>query len=148
MFLGFAMDCFRTRMTHLLLPGVMRLALAACAVLSMPPPTAAQQPKQSRAHMEACVRWVAIGGQYLTLNSCDTAVSIQFMALADGRTVEREVQPGNQFESGPMDPKKPTEMIFAVCPVGYRPSVRFARENAETISESLYNCLPLGRPGS
>ena len=94
MFLGFAMDCFRTRMTHLLLPGVMRLALAACAVLSMPPPTAAQQPKQSRAHMEACVRWVAIGGQYLTLNSCDTAVSIQFMALADGRAWLREEHAG------------------------------------------------------
>jgi hypothetical protein len=124
----------------------MRRGLAICVLLAVPVLAMAQQ-KVSRAHMEACVRWVATGGQYLTLNSCDTAVSIQFMALADGRTVERDVQPGNQFESGPMDPNKPTEMIFTVCPVGYRPGVRLARENAETISESLYNCLPLGKPG-
>jgi hypothetical protein len=126
----------------------MRRWLLMGALLAVPALAMAQQPKQSRAHMEACVRWIATAGQYLTLNSCDTAISIQFMALADGRTVERDVLPGNQFESGPMDPTKPTEMIFTVCPTGYRPSVRFARENAETISESLYNCLPLGKPGS
>ncbi len=126
----------------------MRRWLLTGALLLAVPTLAAAQQKVSRAHMEACVRWIATAGQYLTLNSCDTAVTIQFMALADGRTVERDVQPGNQFESGPMDPNKPTEMMFTVCPVGYRPSVRFARENAETISESLYNCLPLGRPGS
>jgi hypothetical protein len=125
----------------------MRRWLLTGALIAVPALATAQQ-KVSRAHMEACVRWVATAGQYLTLNSCDTAISIQFMTLYDGRVVERDVMPGNQFESGPLDPAKPTEMVFTVCPVGYRPSVRFARENAETISESLYNCLPLGKPGS
>jgi hypothetical protein len=126
----------------------MRRRLLTGALLLVVPTLAMAQQKVSRAHMEACVHWVAIGGQYLTLNSCDTAVSIQFMTLSEGRVIERDVLPGNQFESGPLDPTKPTEMIFTVCPVGYRPSVRFARENAETISESLYNCLPLGKPAS
>ena len=121
--------------------------MIAALLLAMPAAAMAQQQKVSRAHMEACVRWIGTAGQFLTLNSCDTAITIQFMALADGRVVARDVQPGNQFESGPMDPAKSTEMIFTVCPVGYRPSVRFAPENAETISESLYNCLPLGKPG-
>ncbi len=37
-------------------------------------------------------------------------------------------------------------MMFTVCPVGYWPSLRFAVENAEPISVSLYNCLPPGKP--
>jgi hypothetical protein len=124
----------------------MRRWLATCALLAVPALAAAQE-KQSRAHMEACVRWAAVDGQYLTLNSCDTAISIQYMTLADGHVIEKDVMPGSQFESGRLDPSKPTDMIFTVCPVGYRPSVRFASENAGPISESLYNCLPIGKPG-
>lgn len=125
----------------------MRTALAvlfAALVLSLP---AAAREHASRAHMEACVRWVHTDGQYLTMNNCDTAVSIQFMLLDSGRTIEKDVMPGSQFESGPVDTSNGAEMMFTVCPVGYVPNVKFARENVEPISVSLYNCLPREKPG-
>ncbi|MBS0540036.1 MAG: hypothetical protein JSR47_14820 [Proteobacteria bacterium] len=124
----------------------MRRWLVAGVLLAVPLAAFAQA-KVSRAHMEACVRWVATGGQYLTMNSCDTAVSIQFMLLDSGRTIEKDVMPGSQFESGPIDTSNGAEMMFTVCPVGYVPNVKFAPENAEPISVSLYNCLPRDRPG-
>jgi hypothetical protein len=125
----------------------MRRWLLTCALLAVPAFAMAQQ-KESRAHMEACVRWAFVDGQYLTLNSCYTAVSILFMTLYDGRVVEKDVMPGSQFESGPVDRSKAIEMMFTVCPIGYQPSVRFAPENVEPISVSLYNCLPLIKPGA
>ncbi len=129
----------------------MRSTLALPAMLTalaLPAPAQAQaQEQQSRAHMEACVRWVHVDGQFLTQNSCDTAVSIQFMTLYDGHVIEKDVMPGGQFESGPVDSLKATEMMFTVCPAGYVPNVKFSRQNAEPISVSLYNCLPRARPG-
>jgi hypothetical protein len=119
------------------------LAIVVCLVL--PGLTAAQQ-KISRAHMEACVRWTLSGDHYWTSNSCDRPVSILFMTLNDGHVTEKDVAPGGRFDSGPIDPAKPMEMMFTVCPVGYRPNLSFTVENAEPISVSLYNCLPPGGP--
>jgi hypothetical protein len=121
--------------------------LAIAVLLALPGLAAAQAERESRAHMEACVRWTAVDGHYLTLNSCDTAISILFMTLHDGKILEQDVMPGSQFESGPIDSAKPTDMMFTVCPIGYRPNVPFTAEHFETISVSLYNCLPQGKPG-
>jgi hypothetical protein len=126
----------------------MRRWLAIVALLALPLLAQAQEERESRAHMEACVRWSAVDGQYLTINSCDTAISIQFMTLADGHVVEKDVMPGSQFESGPIDRTKPTDMMFTVCPIGYRPNVPFKLQNARPIQDSLYNCLPVGKPDS
>ena len=124
----------------------MRRGLAVLALLAWPATVPAQD-RDSRAHMEACVRWAHVDGQYITLNMCDTAVSILFMTLADGHVIEKNVLPGSQFESGPVDRGQAAQMIFTVCPIGYVPSVRFVRENVEPISVSLYNCLPRAKPG-
>jgi len=123
------------------------LALLATMVALALPSLATGRERSSRAHMEACVRWVHVDGQYLTQNNCDTAVAIQFMALSGGRVVEKDVMPGSQFESGSIDTTNGSEMMFTVCPVGYVPNLKFSRENAEPISVSLYNCLPRARPG-
>jgi hypothetical protein len=96
-----------------------------------------------KAHMEACTRWEYVGGEFGTLNRCDTPVTIQFMALNEGRVIERNVAPGDWFGSGTGD--LPDGWIFTACPVGYAPSVRVAPENKDTILVSLYNCRP-GRP--
>ncbi len=125
----------------------MRRWLAAAALV-LSPLLAAAQDRESRAHMEACVRWSGVDGQYITINSCDTAVAIQFMTLYDGKLTEKNVMPGGSFESGPIDPAHPTDMMFTVCPINYRPNVPFKQENAETISVSLYNCLPIAKPAS
>ena len=125
----------------------MRCWLALAVLLALPAGATAQQ-KQSRAHMEACVRWALVGNRYVTVNRCDTPVSIQFMTLYDGHVVEKDVRPGGHFESDPVDADRANEMMFAVCPIGYRPNLRFAVENAEPISVSLYNCLPPGKPSS
>jgi hypothetical protein len=119
---------------------VSRAVVLASLLLAAMPAAA----KDSRAHMEACVRWEIVGGTVGTLNRCDTPVHILFMALDDPRVIEGEVRPGEWFDAN--IPAAPHYM-FTVCPVGYAPSVRFAPENAGPIIESLYNCLP-NRPNS
>ena len=120
----------------------------AIAVLLVLPALAMAQQKESRAHMEACLRWALAGDRFVTRNSCDTPISILFMTLYDGHVTEKNVMPGGRFESDPLDPDRAAEMIFSACPIGYRPSLRFTVENAEAISVSLYNCLPPGKPTS
>ena len=121
--------------------------LATAVVLALPVLAAAQQ-KESRAHMEACLRWALAGDRFVTRNSCDTPISILFMTLYDGHVTEKNVMPGGRFESDPLDAARPTEVMFTACPIRYRPNLRFALENAEPISVSLYNCLPPGKPTS
>jgi hypothetical protein len=120
----------------------------AIAVLLIVPAVAAAQAKISRAHMEACVSWALVDWQYLTVNKCDTAIAIQFMTLYDSNIIQKNVLPGDTFESGAIDRSKATEMMFTVCPAGFRPNVAFKPENIEPISVSLYNCLPLEKPGA
>jgi len=121
------------------------LATAALLVL---PGLAMAQPKESRAHMEACVRWALAGDRFVTRNSCDMPISIQFMTLYDGHITDKNLMPGGRFESDPVDADRAAEMMFSACPVGYRPNLRFAVENAEAIRVSLYNCVPPGKPTS
>ena len=120
----------------------------AIAVLLVLPALATAQPNESRAHMEACVNWALSGERFVTRNGCDTPISILFMTLYDEHITEKTVAPGGRFESDPLDPNRAAEMMFSVCPVGYRPNVRFAIENAEPIRVSLYNCVPPGGPTS
>ncbi len=120
----------------------------ATAVLLVLPALATAQQKESRAHMEACLRWSLAGDRFVTRNSCDTPISILFMTLYDGHITERNVTPGGLFQSDPVDAGRTDEMMFSACPVGYRPNVRFSTENAESIRVSLYNCVPPGKPTS
>lgn len=125
----------------------MRRILVFAALLSLPALAAAQE-EVSRAHMEACVRWTLSGGRFVTRNSCDTPVAIQFMTLYDGHVVEKNVPPGGTFQSDPVDADRTDRMMFSVCPVGYRPSPSFTLENAQAIRVSLYNCQPPNKPTS
>ena len=126
----------------------MRRLLPTSALLLALPGLAMAQPKESRAHMEACVRWTLAGDRFVTRNSCDTPISILFMTLYDGHITEKSVMPDGRFESDPLDAARPAEVMFTACPIRYRPNVRFTVENAEAISISLYNCLPPGKPTS
>jgi hypothetical protein len=112
------------------------------------PIVASAQPRESRAHMEACLRWSLAGNRFVTRNSCDTPVSIMFMTIYDGHVVTKDVAPGGRFDSDPLDANLTREMMFTACPAGYRPNLRFNTENAEPIRESLYNCVPPGKPTS
>ncbi len=121
--------------------------LAITALLVLPTLAMAQQ-KESRAHMEACLRWSLAGDRFVTRNSCDTPISILFMTLYDGHFTEKNVPPGGLFQSDPVDANRSDQMMFSACPVGYRPNLRFTTENAEAIRVSLYNCVPPGKPTS
>ncbi len=118
------------------------------AALVLLPGIAFAQAEVSRAHMEACVRWTLTGSRFITRNSCDTPVAIQFMTLYDGHITEKNVPPGGVFQSDPVDTDHTDQMMFSVCPVGYRPSPRFTIENARAIRVSLYNCQPPNKPTS
>ena len=125
----------------------MRRALA-WAALALLPGLALAQEKVSRAHMEACLRWTLAGSRFITRNSCDTPITVQFMTLYDGHLVEKDVPPGGVFQSDPVDIDRTNQMMFSACPTGYRPSPRFTVENAHAIRVSLYNCQPSNKPTS
>jgi hypothetical protein len=117
-------------------------ALLALALLLLPLATAAQQ--RPKAHMEACTEWHYAGARIGTRNDCNRPVTILFMDYSDRHVVESDVAPGGWFDSGAGAPS--IGYMFTVCPVGYIPSVRFSLENRVVIEDSLYNCLPRGKP--
>ncbi len=116
-----------------LAPGLVLLMLAGSA--------AAQYP--ARAHMEGCLVWGGLKGNIVAHNECSRPMTLKFMAYDDGKVVESEVGPGGWFDTG-RHPGE-VEFMFTACPVGFVPSLRFAIENKQPISQSLYNCQP-GRP--
>lgn len=122
----------------------MRLLLLSLGLLSMAGPAAAQT--QSRPHMEACTQWKSEGGRIGTRNDCDRPVAIKFLAYGGTQVIEADVPPSGWFDSGFAEGSV-EGFIFTVCPVGHVPSVPFSMKDKTPILESLYNCLPLGRPG-
>jgi len=118
----------------------MRPGLALAALL-LAVATAATAQQVSRAHMEACTEWKPEGGHIGTRNDCNRPVAIKFMAFPGAKLVDIEVAPGGRFDSGIAEGSI-EGFIFTVCPAGYGPSLPFAKESAQQISESLYNCLP------
>ncbi len=99
----------------------------------------------SRAHMEACTEWKTEGRHIGTRNDCNRPVAIKFMAYDGSHLREADVPPGGWFDSGVVQGTI-EGFLFTVCPIDHVPSVRFAIENAQPIADSLYNCLPLGKP--
>ncbi|MBS0223283.1 MAG: hypothetical protein JSR91_21350 [Proteobacteria bacterium] len=106
---------------------------------------AATAQSSARAHMEACTEWAFEGGHIGTRNDCNRPVSIKFMAYDGSHVLEADLPPGGWFDSG-VAAGTIEGFLFTVCPVGYIPSVRFSLENAVPIADSLYNCLPIGKP--
>ena len=113
------------------------------ALLLFAASAAAQYP--ARAQMEGCLVWSIAKEHLVVRNECSRAMTFMFMTLEDGHVLQSEVAPGAWVDTGraPGD----TGFMFTACPVGYVPSVRFALENKQTISDSLYNCQP-GRPNA
>jgi hypothetical protein len=125
-----------------------RTLLLMAALLASSSLAAAQEPEQpqSRAHMEACTEWKPEGGHIGTRNDCNRPVSIKFLAYGGTQVMEADIPPGGWFDSG--IPEGLVEgFIFTVCPVGYTPSVGLSMKDKTQIMESLYNCLPVVRPG-
>ena len=120
-----------------------RLALAAMLAIAAGPASA----QQAVAHMEACTDWDFADGSFGTRNSCARPVAILFMTLAEQRIVQHDVPAGARFDAGASARDLQRGWLFTACPVGYLPNVRFSVANGQTILDSLYNCLPAGRPG-
>jgi hypothetical protein len=120
-----------------------RLLLAATLLLAAGSASA----QQAVAHMEACADWDFVDGTFGTRNGCPKPIAILFMTLADQRIVERNVLPGGRFDAGVGERDLRRGWLFTACPVGYLPNVKFSVANGRTILDSLYNCLPAGRPG-
>jgi len=85
-------------------------------------------------------------GNVSVRNECSRPIALMFMDVGDQRVVSAELAPGARFTSDAVWGQT-SGFIFTACPVGSRPSVRFALENKETIGVSLYNCV-VGRPTS
>ena len=68
------------------------------------------------------------------------------MTAEDQQVSSADLPPGGRFAS-PAVWGQTAGFMFTACPIGLRPSVRFALENREAIGASLYNCL-VGQPTS
>ena len=112
------------------------------ALLLLATPAAAQQ--ATAAHMEGCLVWSrSAGGAISAYNECSRPLTLMLMSFDDRIVVRQELAPGGRFTGS-----EPTlGFMFTACPVGSEPSLRFALENKEAISVSLYNCVA-GRPVS
>jgi hypothetical protein len=99
----------------------------------------------SAAHMEGCLVWNR-DGNVSVRNECSRPIALMFMDVGDQHVVTAELAPGARFTSEAVWGQT-SGFVFTACPVGSRPSVRFALENKETIGVSLYNCV-VGRPTS
>ena len=97
------------------------------------------------AHMEGCLVWNR-GGTVAVRNECSRPLALMFMDFDDQNVVTADIAPGAAFTSGAVWGRS-SGFMFTACPLGTRPSVRFAPENKETLGASLYNCIA-GRPTS
>jgi hypothetical protein len=114
------------------------------AALLLAAATAAAQ-EMTAAHMEGCLVWNR-EGNVTVRNECSRPLALQYMDTADQRVVAIELPPGAHFTADSVWGRS-GGFIFTACPVGLKPSLRFAIENQEPIAASLYNCVA-GRPTS
>jgi hypothetical protein len=97
------------------------------------------------AHMEGCLVWNR-EGPVMVRNDCSRPVALLFMDFDEQQVVSADLPPGARF-AAPSRWGQSRGFMYTACPVGYRPSLRFALENKEPIGASLYNCVG-GRPTS
>jgi len=121
---------------HVLAPLALVVAIAA--------PARAQE--SVRAHMEGCLVWNA-EGNVAVRNDCSRPLTLMLMNFADQQVVTTDIAPGERFTSAFAWGQTGGGFMFTACPVGFRPSLRFAVENKDAIGVSLYNCVA-GRPTS
>jgi hypothetical protein len=114
------------------------------AALLLAAATAAAQ-EMTAAHMEGCLVWTR-DRNVAVRNECSRPLTLQYMDMAEQRVVATELAPGARFTTESVWGRT-GGFMFTACPVGLKPSVRFASENQEVIAASLYNCVA-GRPTS
>jgi hypothetical protein len=122
---------------------VSRVLALPALVAAIAAPARAQE--SVRAHMEGCLVWNA-EGNVAVRNDCSRPLTLWLMNFADEQVVTADIAPGGRFTSA-FAWGQSGGFMFTACPVGYRPSLRFAIENKEPIGVSLYNCVA-GRPTS
>ena len=101
--------------------------------------TAASAQERVFAHMEGCLVWNR-DGNVGTRNECSRPIALMFMDFDVQQPVTFELAPGARFTSDSVWGQS-TGFMFTACPLGFKPSVRFALENKEAIGVSLYNCV-------
>ena len=107
--------------------------------------TGAGAQERTQAHMEGCLIWNN-SGTVAVRNECSRPLTLLFMTAEDQQVVSADLPPGGRFATEAVWGQT-AGFIFTACPLGFRPSVRFALENKETIGLSLYYCVG-GRPSS
>jgi len=94
------------------------------------------------AHVECCTNWDYRDDHFGTINNCKDPVSIKFMLMKDEHEIEREIGPGEFFDTGLSSEQiNGNCTLFTACPVGYLPSVPFSVKNKDLILPGLYNCV-------
>jgi hypothetical protein len=101
--------------------------------------------ENTQAHMEGCLIWNRDGAVSVR-NECSRPLTLQFMTAEDQQVVSADLPAGGRFTADAVWGQT-LGFLFTACPIGYRPSVRFALENKDAIGISLYYCVG-GRPSS
>jgi hypothetical protein len=98
-------------------------------------------PQTSVAHVEECTVWGYRDDRFGAVNKCKDPVRIQFMLTNDQRVIEREVGPGEFFDTGlSSNQVESTMWLFTACPFGHTPSVPFLLKYEDELGASRYNC--------
>ena len=119
--------------------GLLAMLLAAATPAAAQPATAA--------HMEGCLVWSRDGGGAVAVrNECSRPLALMLMDFDEQRAVTADLAAGARFITQSVLGRS-SGFMFTACPIGLRPSLRFALENKEAIGASLYNCL-VGQPTS
>jgi hypothetical protein len=92
-------------------------------------------------HLERCTNWDYREDRFGTTNRCKEPVTIQFMLISNQRIEQREVKPGEVFDTGLSRMVVEDGWLFTTCPVGYSPSVPFLLENKDLLLPSQYDCV-------
>jgi hypothetical protein len=117
----------------------------AAALLLLGFAAAAHAQERAIGHMEGCLVWNRAGNVSVR-NECSRPLTLMFMDAEAQQPQTAELAPGTRFTADSVWGET-GGFMFTACPVGFRPSVRFAIENREAISASLYNCVQ-GEPTS
>ena len=93
-------------------------------------------------HLEHCTEWRYRDDRFGAVNNCKDPVTIQFMLTSDQRVIERDIKPGEFFDTGLSRDERLIAggWLFSACPVGYAPSVPFSLAYQNDIRASRYGC--------
>lgn len=99
---------------------------------------AAAAQAQTQPHVEDCSKGAYLDGRFTFVNNCGQPITVWFMRRG-GQPVRRDLAPGARFDTR-MTQTNPG-WVSARCAAGFKPTVRFSKDNWQALLDSRYSCV-------